>query len=273
MGDASGHWREQLDRWAIPERITSTVTESPWTPPAAVLVRRADSSIAHPAGESWRRAVEALPGTVLDVGSGPGAASLPLVGHATGLVAVDNSRAMLFELADRAKRLRLPARTIAGRWPDIAAEVPTADVVVCHHVVYNVPDLAAFAAALSTHAHRRVVLELSPAHPMQPLNPLWTTLHGIDRPDGPLWTDAMEVLRELGLDPRSQLWPRPPRQPYTSFSELIATTRRRLCLTPDRDPDLAAALIELGVDPQQPRDLGPPADELVTIWWDVEPRP
>lgn len=269
MGDASRHWQEQLDRWAIPPHITSVVAESPWSPPTTVLVRRADSSIADPGGESWRRAVEALPGLVLDVGSGAGAASLPLVGHATELVAVDTSRAMLFELLDRAKRLGLPARTIPGLWPDIADEVPVADVVVCHHVLYNVANLAAFATALASHARRRVVLELTPTHPMHPLNPLWTSLHGLDRPDGPLWTDALEVLRDLGLNPQAHLWPRPPRQPYASFGELLATTRRRLCLTPDRDPELAAALIDLGVDPDQPRDLGPVVDELVTIWWDI----
>jgi SAM-dependent methyltransferase len=266
QGDAIRRWRELLAAWAIPERITAAVVDSPWTPPTAVFARRADAS--RPGGESWRRAVRALPGTLLDVGSGAGAASLPLARHVTHLTAVDASAAMLSALDDRAARVSVPTRTIVGRWPDIADEVPPSDVVVCHHVFYNAPDLDRFAAALSEHARRRVVVELSPAHPMRPLNPLWSRLHGLTRPDGPTWMDAIQVLRELGLDPGATLWPRPPREAYASFADLIATTRRRLCLPADRDDELASALIDLGVDPARPQDLGTES-ELVTIWWDV----
>ena len=151
---------------------------------------------------------------------------------------------------------------------DPAADLTPADVVVCHHVFYNAADLDDFAAALSSHARRRVVVELTPAHPMRPLNPLWSKLHALERPDGPHWMDALAVLRELGLDPHAWRWPRPPRHPYASFADLVATTRRRLCLPAERDRELAAALLEQGVDPRQPRDLGT-EEELVTIWWDV----
>jgi SAM-dependent methyltransferase len=267
MGRALRHWRDQLDAWAIPHSITSAVADSPWTVPTAVFARRADA--ARRDGESWRRAMQALPGSVLDVGAGAGAASLPLARRTTHLTAVDESTKMLSALVDRAIERNLSIRTVVGRWPDVADKIAPVDLVVCHHVFYNAPDLDAFATALSSHARRRVVVELSPAHPMRPLNPLWTALHGIERPDGPTWTDALEVLRELGIDARATSWPRPPRPPYDSLADLVATTRRRVCLPPERDGELAEALVRLGVDPEHPRDLGT-AEELVTIWWDVE---
>jgi hypothetical protein len=65
------------------------------------------------------------------------------------LTAVDSHAGMLAALTERAVRLGLTAHTVEGRWPDVAGEVPVADVVVCHHVAYNVPDLASFAVALT----------------------------------------------------------------------------------------------------------------------------
>ena len=44
-------------------------------------------------------------------------------------------------------------------------------------------------------------------------------------------------------------------------------TRRRLCLPPERTDDVAAALVEVGVNPAHPQDLGSYSRELVTMWW------
>ena len=93
------------------------------------------------------------------MGAGGGAASLPLAPPAALLVAVDESQAMLNSFAEAATRRRARHELIAGRWPDVAATAPVADVVVCHHVAYNVPDLAPFLRALTDHARYRVVLE------------------------------------------------------------------------------------------------------------------
>lgn len=269
VGPAARYWRDRLAEWAIPARILDAVADSPWTAPTAVFARRADAATARPTGKSWRIAAAALPGQVLDVGAGAGAASLPLGPRMSLLTAVDTSADMLAALTARAAAANLPTRTFQGRWPDVAPEVPPADVVLCHHVFYNAGELGAFATALTTHARRRVVVELTPHHPMRPLSPLWTAMHGLPRPDAPTWMDAVEVLREIGLRPSVRRWPRPPRPPYTSFAELIATTRRRLCLPADRDSELADALVALGVDPDHPRDLGTAEpDELVTLWWD-----
>lgn len=273
-GGAGQRWRQELAAWAIPPSILDAVTESPWRLSNAVFARRADAVIAEPGGFSWEvaRAALAPSGSVLDVGAGAGAASLPLADLTTHLVAVDQSPSMMDDLARRAAELGLATRTVVGRWPDIAADdrIGVADVVVCHHVAYNVADLGAFAVALTRHARRRVVLELTPAHPLRVLNPLWLELHGLRRPDGPTADDAVAVLREVGIAAAQRRWPRPARPAYGSLPELVATTRRRLCLPPDRDAELTAALLRHGVDPDRPRDLGPPdgaPDDLVTLWW------
>jgi len=270
MRDAARRWREQLEAWAIPEEILRAVPDSPWALPREVFVRRADSYVEQPVGASYQRAREALEpaGSVLDVGAGAGAASLPLAPHLTELIAVDERPSMMDDLTERAGRLATPVRTIVGRWPDVAPETPEADVVVCHHVAYNVADLDMFVAGLANHARRRVVLELTAQHPMAALNPLWTVMHGLERPTRPTVDDALEVLREIGIEPTVQRWPRPVRAPYPSFDALVTTTRRRICLPADREAELARVLLDLGADRDHPRDLPPPDNDLVTLWWD-----
>jgi SAM-dependent methyltransferase len=270
-GEAQTRWRDQLASWAIPERITAAAADSPWRLPTGTFARRAQRQIAAATGFSYEKAADALdpPGSVLDVGAGAGAASLPLAARTTELTAVDTSEAMLATLTELAQPLNLRLHTVIGAWPDVADTVAPADVVVCHHVLYNVPDLKDFALALHDHARRRVVIELTARHPMAALNPLWRVMHDLDRPDGPTAEDAADVLRECGLSPNAHAWPRPPRPEYPSFAELLTATRQRLCLPPERDDELTEAMLELGVDPQHPYDLPAPDERVVTLWWDA----
>jgi SAM-dependent methyltransferase len=268
--EAQAYWRDQLAGWAIPERITAAVADSPWRLATGTFARRAQSQIANASGFSYETAFAALdpPGSVLDVGAGAGAASLPLAPRTTELTAVDANEAMLASLTELAQPLGLPVRTAVGSWPRVASTVPVADVVVCHHVLYNVPDLADFALALHGHARRRVVVELTARHPLGALNPLWRVMHDLDRPDGPTAEDAVAVLRSVDLAPAARYWARPPRPEYPSFAELLSVTRQRLCLPPEREGELESALLDLGVDPTHPRDLPPPDDRVATLWWD-----
>ncbi len=263
-------WRDDLAAWAIPEHITSRVTESPWVLPAQVFARRADKLSAQPAGPSFERAWAALDpaGSVLDIGSGAGAACLPLAPRTTELIAVDGSQQMLDLLAERAQARRIQARCVRGNWPRIAALVPAADVVTSHHVLYNVPDLRPFLAALTGHARRLVVVETALSHPLTSLNELWLRFHNLPRPERPTGDDVLAILTAMGISYGSQRWSRPGGPDYPSLAELVDVTRRRLCLPPERSDEVAAALLDSGVDPDRPADLGSSGRDVLTIWWD-----
>lgn len=267
MADALRRWSEQLADWAIPEHILAAAPESPWVVPKQVFARRADRQIAAAATPTHQAVLDALPGTVLDVGAGAGAASLPCARSITRVTAVDTSAGLLAEFRRRAEALSLPHHTVEGRWPDV--DVEPADVVVCAHVIYNAPDLAPFADALTAHARRKVVVELAEAHPLTTLNPLWRHFHGIERPDGPTADDAVAALRELGLEPAVVRWHKPARPEYARFDELVDVTRRRLCLPADRAGEVAEALRGLGVDERTPPDLGSSGRDVVTLSWPV----
>jgi hypothetical protein len=138
-------------------------------------------------------------------------------------------------------------------------------VVVCHHVAYNVPDLAGFALALTRHARRRVVVEMTLRHPMSDLNSLWLRFHDLNRPEHPDADDAELVLREAGLIVIREDW-LPDEDPIAlDRQQMVAWTRRRLCLTPDRDPEVERALVDLSGSTQPP--FGLPRRRLVTFHW------
>ena len=269
LGALLDRWRADLAAWAIPDEIRSQVSESPWVLPRQVFARRAERQVRQPFGISFDRAREGLEprGEVLDVGAGGGAACLPLAPWATRMTAVDRDAELLESLAGATAGLSTAVRTVTGMWPDVAGQAGAADVVTCHHVLYNVPDIEPFVAALTQRARRRVVVEVTARHPLAALNPLWEHFHGQRRPDGPTASDLLAILSGLGLAVTGQAWTRPATADYASFAELVEITRRRLCLPPGRASDLAAALRESGADPSQPSDLGSSGRDLVTIWW------
>ena len=258
---AARAWRENLDSWALPPEILAAAPESPWGCPPGLFARSTEEAVAarHSAPTpSQVRAREALPGggSVLDVGAGAGAASLPLCPPGAVVTAVDQSADMLAAFARLAATRGVEHREVQGLWPEVAAGTGPADVVVCHHVLYNVADLVPFVTALPDHARRRVVVELTADHPQAVLNPLWLRFHGLVRPTRPTADDAVAVLQELGLDVGYEAFESPPRwddEPVRA--EVVAFTRRRLCLPPERDPEVAAAMPPSGPRPS------------VTIWW------
>jgi SAM-dependent methyltransferase len=245
---ALDRWRDQLGAWAIPEAILAAAPESPWGFPVGLFRTRARRAGDRPATPSNREAARFLPpgGSVLDVGAGGGAASLPLAGAAGKLVAVDESAGMVAAFLAAAEAAGVPAEAVEGRWPEVADRVAPADVVVCHHVLYNVADLAPFVDALTGHARRRVVAELTERHPLVGLGPLWRRFHGLDRPTGPSADDAAAALEALGLRVTRQDWEDSDRLGFDDFDALVAFTRRRLCLPAERDPEVAEALLAAG---------------------------
>ncbi len=262
MTTAAEAWADGLAGWKVPQHILDAAPESPWGYPPSVFAWTPERAAAEAdQTPSRRRALEALSegGTVLDVGVGGGRGSLPLAPPASLIVGVDPSAELLAAFAAAAERLGVAHRAVHGQWPAVAAEVEPQDVVVCNHVVYNVPDLVPFAAALTDHARRRVVVELTAEHPASNLNEAWRVLHGLERPSSPSAADAIAVLREMGLDVGVEEGERRLTPAGGNRADVVAFARRRLCVGPERDAEVDALLGP---------DFEAPLRRIVTIWWD-----
>lgn len=263
-GPAAQQWTETLAAWAISEEILAAAPQSPYGFDVGMFARLADEALERetPSQQVARKALSDG-GSVLDVGCGGGAASLPLAPPATLIVGLDQAAGMLQAFAQRAAARGVAHGTIEGTWPDVADQAPVVDVVVCHNVFYNVPDLRPFVQRLTEHARRRVVVQLTQHHPLSWLNPLWKELHGIDRPEGPTADDAAAVVREAGLDPVVQYWKGPMKVGRTG-DELVAFVRQRLCLGSERDAEIRM-LIE--------RHPAPVRRPTATLWWSPPGQP
>jgi SAM-dependent methyltransferase len=258
-GDANTRWSQVLSRWAIPDDLVAAAPAPPYFFDPQVFIAAADEALARPQDSpSDAAAREALPagGTVLDVGCGAGAASLRLAPRR--VVGVDPSPVLLDALVERAAGRGIQAATLEGPWPTEAPRAPMCDVVVCHHVFYNVADLASFARALVERARHRVVAELTAVHPMAWMTPYWAALHGIAQPDRPVAEDAVAVLTELGLTVQQQRWMRHYQMIGEAGEDAMLRIARRLCLPATRYDELRAEL---------QRTPPPTEREVVTLWW------
>lgn len=259
---AAERWATELAAWVIDPQLLAAAPESPYLLPPGQF-RPADRGAYDTGPDPAReRALQALPagGTVLDVGCGAGAAGLALAPPAGLVTGVDEQADMLEAFRAEAAARGVAARPVRGRWPELAERVGRADVVVSHHVLYNVADLVPFVRALDSHARHRVVLEITDRHPWAGVGPLWQRAHHQPRPDGPTAQLAGQVIAEDGIDVRVEHVTRAGHpQPW---AERVASMRRRLCLPVTDEAQVEAWMRELGMDREGTERA------VAVLWWE-----
>lgn len=265
-------WSEQLRAWVIPDDILRAAPESPYEYPREPFERRGERAGDPADSPTTARAAEALEGgggTVLDIGVGGGGTSLPLRGIAARIIGVDQDPSMLDAFARAASASGAISTGVLGTWPEVSPLVPSADVVTCGHVLYNVQDIAPFVRALQAHAARRVVLELTERHPWAWMGDMWIRFHGLERPPGPTADDALAALSELGIRAAIEERPAEGHRGFERREDAVALVRRRLCLPASRQPEVVEALGDRLARHEGRWSAGPRAGKLVTLWWDV----
>lgn len=236
-------WAEKLADWTIPQHVLERAPRSPYVhdPATFAVDETLDRSVL--SAEVARSVLPKSGGSVLDVGCGGGRAAMSLVPPAERVVGVDQDPLMLESFTQAAAAVGALSKTIEGNWPDVAVDTPTADVVACHHVAYNVADIEPFVAALTGRARLAVVLVVPIRHPMSAWNDVWRRFWNIERPNGPTSDDFAAVLDEMGIAAERWEMPRPPLARHTSDeASRVSGTLRRLCLGEDRTDEVAEFL-------------------------------
>ena len=252
----SDKWRLDLDSWGIRKEILDQAPESPWIHPPAVfaLPPVIKETISH------QRAVEALDlgGSILDIGCGGGIAAFAAVPPAALVIGVDHQSEMLEMFSDNASARGVKSETIEGFWPAVADVTPVADVVTCHHVVYNVGEIVPFLQALDSHARKRVVLEMPTTHPRSNQEVYWKHFWNEALPSEPTHLSLVAVLKEIGIAARYEVWNGELGQDI-DLAQAAHFMRIRLCLPQEREAELLEFMKSQPVKATR---------EIATIWWD-----
>jgi SAM-dependent methyltransferase len=254
--DTAKKWAEALSQWGLPQEILDQAEQSPWIHPPALFTVPDEI----PMTTSHNRAIEAVPtgGSVLDIGCGGGIAAFACTPTAQTVYGVDHQAEMLELFAAQAQKLKVNHAQFLGDWPDIENKVPTADVVTCHHVVYNVSDIVPFLLALDSHADKRVVIEMPQEHPLASMREVWKFFWNLDRPTEPTPSMLLEILSEIGIKANIEYWESSLGREI-SIEQAAEFMRIRLCLPKSRLTEVSEYLT---------KNSQPEVRKIATIWWD-----
>jgi ubiquinone/menaquinone biosynthesis C-methylase UbiE len=249
-------WQSDLQSWAIPKEILDQAEEAPWVHPPALFAL--PSKIADSPSHVKAREVISETDSILDIGCGGGVATFAVAKRGNHVIGVDHQAEMLKMYSQNAKSREISSEVHEGFWPAIADQVPVADVVTVHHVVYNVGEIEPFLKAIDKHARKRVVIELPLVHPMTSASAGWKHFWNLARPTSPNADELFLVLKEMGIIAHIEKFSSD--FPLEQSAEDIAErTRVRLCLPPSRLDEVKEFLV--GHPFASKRDLA-------VIWWD-----
>lgn len=122
----------------------------------------------------------ARPGdTLLDVGAGGGRFAVPLAAHFASVAAVEPSPAMRETLAaSAADRGVTNIAVYDARWPaPTDAALPSGDVSLVAHVLYDIDGIGPFLDALEAHTRRTCVVILGDRAPSTAVELAWVGVH------------------------------------------------------------------------------------------------
>lgn len=241
--DAAQRWSDLVAARAeaVRERAASASSSAKfWDRRAATFARRFANTAEHDPLQERLRPWLDVRRSFLDVGCGTGRFSLECAHGVAEVTAVDPSSAMLQILRDEALRRAITnICCVHAKWEE--AEVAAADVTLCAHVLPFIEDAAKFLDRLNAFSRKRVFVYMNALGSETP-DPLWRHFHGEPLPPSPTYLDAIEVLRELGIEADVEIVELPRVVRYATIEEALREHEEALALDPDRAPELLSIL-------------------------------
>lgn len=213
--------------------------------------------------------------TLLDVGAGVGRHALPLSWRVKQVTAVEPSKAMRdFMAADAAEQHVGNLTMVGDDWQ--TAEVSPADVVLCSHVMYNVPEVGGFVDKLAAHAQQHCFIAMRTGQRDQMLRSLFQEVHGEELIPEPAVIDLYNVVHQrLGVAANVQAMSfrrgTMPLGNYETLDEAIAAVRGQLYVAEGSAGEAAIrAFLQQHLMAEDGRlVLGSPPIGAAILWWDT----
>ena len=271
-------WREAMQTWALPESILRAAPESPWgfpdraVPIASGAARSRERSPTATVARSRPCRSEAPCSTSASAAARRRCRSIR---RCSRIIGVDSSRRHARRVstpgaASRGQRCA-PSRA-RGRRSQRERRSPMSSSATTSPTTS--PTSRRSSMALTEHARRRVVMEITSRHPTAWMADLWLRFHGARPPDParcqttPCRSCAASVCTFAGtraLQARGA-------GGFERREDAVAWIRRRLCLDAGRDAEVAAALGARLVHEDGLWAVRPPAEPVVTDLVGREPR-
>ena len=184
--------------------------------------------------------------TVLDVGAGGGRLALPLALRCRHVTAVEPSPSMVEQLLEGADEAGISNLSVVqANWED--AEVESADLVICSHVVYGVVDIDQFVLKLDAHARGEVAVFAFMDSPPSRFAAFWRAVYREERLNMPALPELMQVLWQLGIHPDVEMLPLDARFAFESREDAVRQVASFLWVVPGSEEEgrLVGAASEL----------------------------
>ena len=211
--------------------------------------------------------------SVLDVGSGVGALTVPLAKAVETVTALEPAPAMLEELRANIARHRLSNVTcIPGAWGE--AEIVPHDLILVANVASIFKDLLEFLTAAEALARRAiaVVQNVGPGAEKFYLGELYPLLHGRPYPGREDYLRTVTLLHSVGIYANVHIIGYHFDQPFEDLQEAVEFWKEQMQLTdPEQDRRLLSFL-QTKLQRVGSRLVAPMRRQSAVIWWRVTAR-
>lgn len=208
--------------------------------------------------------------TILDIGAGTGAWTIPLAARAARVTAVDSSASMIAVL-----RRNIEAATVSnidivnGSWPDVA--VADHDYSLAVHSVYGAVDLPCFIEGMIAVTRRSCFLIVRATAPTSVMAEAAEHLWGLPL-DRPNFLVAYNVLLQLGLTPNVLIGERVATSlTDATFDQALARIKNHFGLGASAEnDDYLRGLLQRRLELHDGRYRWPSQARTALMYWSVE---
>jgi SAM-dependent methyltransferase len=245
-----------------------------WTPRRARWFNLAVQISGFPS-EAIKALEPALEGcrTVLDVGAGVGALTVPLAGRVESVTALEPAPAMMDELRQNLARERLTNVTcIQADWGK--ADLSSHDLILVANVSPLFDDLLGFLAAAEPLARRAMALvqNVGPGAEKFYFGDLYPLLLGRPYPEREDYLRTVNLLHGLGIHANVRIIRYPFDQPFSEFSEAVEFWKELMRLTDAEQERRLAGFLRAKLQRIGNRLIAPMRRQSAVLWWRVPPK-